>query len=127
MWGPAASWDTSWFCLLATGGGEFARKIVEKGACGHRQVSGDHSGGMGHNTEDTQDRDRRREITGVVCCANHPPKPIQGPGHSKQKGCQGWEPLSGACLSVSRIIGTQRPDCLLYVNTKAFGGVSVIC
>lgn len=89
--------------------------------------SRDHSRGMGHSIEDTQDRDRRREITGVVCCANHPPKPIQGPGHSKQKGCQGWEPLSGACLSVSRIIGTQRPDYLLYVNTKAFGGVSVIC
>ena len=89
--------------------------------------SRDHSGGMGHSIEDTQDRDRGGKS--LVSCAvqTTPPKPIQGPGHSKQKGCQGWEPLSGACLSVSRIIGTQRPDYLLYVNTKAFGGVSVIC
>lgn len=51
--------------------------------------SRDHSGGMGHSIEDTQDRDRRREITGVVCCANHPPQTHTGARAFKAKGVSG--------------------------------------
>lgn len=39
----------------------------------------------------------------------------------KAKECQGWEPLSGVCLSVSGIMGTQRPDCVSCMYTGLWG------
>lgn len=102
------------------------RLNIEKGACGHRQVSGDHSGGMGHSIEDTQDRDRRREVTGVACCTPPLPNPQRGQD-TQSKRVSGLGVLIW-CVSVC-IQDHRNPEarlCLLYLNAKAFGGVSVI-
>ena len=48
----------------------------------------------------------------MLCAAHRPSQTHRGARTLKAKGCRGWEPLSGVCLSVSRIIGTQRLDCV---------------
>lgn len=76
--------------------------------------------------EDTQDRDRRRGITGVVCCAPPLPNPQRGQDIQSKRvsGLGAFIWCVSVCVQDHRNPGARL--CLLYLNTKAFGGVSVI-
>ena len=59
----------------------------------------------------------------MLCAAHRPSQTHRGARTLKAKGCRGWEPLSGVCLSVSRIIGTQRLDCVSCIRIRRHLGV----